>query len=268
MCGCNLSLIRVIGLGPAGDFDYSQEAVEAERLETLASDLLDVAGFEQGPHDWATYRKDYTRSSRSEQDVAKAITLQWEYVPEHSFACTAPVAVGESVFVAASDGVVRALDAANGRIVWSAYTGGAVRVPPTIANGRVFVGSADGFVHVFEAASGRPLWRFRAAPIQRKVPVYGSLSSTWPVGSGVLVSDGVAYAAAGIANYDGTHVTRTRRCWWVAMTCVGPRAFKGSNSEMRLPRSRIACPGSIAESGIWATSWILPTIGQDSDGSS
>jgi outer membrane protein assembly factor BamB len=38
------------------------------------------------------------------------------------------------------------------------------------------------------------------------IPVYGSLRSTWPVAGGVLVEDGVAYAAAGIANYDGTHV--------------------------------------------------------------
>jgi hypothetical protein len=68
------------------------------------------------------------------------------------------------------------------------------------------VGSADGWIYAFEAASGRLLWRFRAAPAERKIPVYGSLSSTWPVASGVLVDSGVAYAAAGIANYDGTHV--------------------------------------------------------------
>jgi outer membrane protein assembly factor BamB len=30
--------------------------------------------------------------------------------------------------------------------------------------------------------------------------------STWPVASGVLVEDGVAYFAAGIVNYDGSHV--------------------------------------------------------------
>ena len=36
--------------------------------------------------------------------------------------------------------------------------------------------------------------------------MYGSLRSTWPVGSGVLVEDGVVYAAAGLANHDGTHV--------------------------------------------------------------
>jgi outer membrane protein assembly factor BamB len=72
--------------------------------------------------------------------------------------------------------------------------------------GRVLVGSGDGWVYALEAATGRLLWRFNAAPADRKIPVYGSLMSTWPVASGVLVENGVAYFAAGIANYDGTHV--------------------------------------------------------------
>jgi len=38
------------------------------------------------------------------------------------------------------------------------------------------------------------------------MPVYGSLLSTWPAASGILVQDGVAYLAAGIVNYDGTYV--------------------------------------------------------------
>ena len=206
MCGCNLSLIGVIGLGPAGDFDYSMKAVDSERREVPANAAANVAPFEQTPDDWATYRKDNVRSSQSEQSVAEAVKLQWEYVPKNSYTCTAPVTVGESVFVAGSDGVVRALDADGGKLVWSAYTGGAIRVPPAIADGRALVGSADGYVYAFEAASGRPLWRFRAAPIEQKIAVYGSLGSTWPVGSGVLVAAGVAYTAAGIANYDGTHV--------------------------------------------------------------
>ncbi len=36
--------------------------------------------------------------------------------------------------------------------------------------------------------------------------LYGRLSSTWPVNSGVLVHDGTAYAAAGLINRDGTYV--------------------------------------------------------------
>jgi outer membrane protein assembly factor BamB len=61
-------------------------------------------------------------------------------------------------------------------------------------------------MYAFEAATGRLLWRFDAAPLPRKIPVYGKLVSTWPVASGVVVEDGVAYFAAGIVNYDGVHV--------------------------------------------------------------
>jgi hypothetical protein len=38
------------------------------------------------------------------------------------------------------------------------------------------------------------------------IPLYGSLASTWPLGGGVLVDQGVVYAAAGNATFDGTHV--------------------------------------------------------------
>lgn len=44
------------------------------------------------------------------------------------------------------------------------------------------------------------------AEVERRIPVYGSLRSTWPAASGVRLQDGVAYVAAGIVNYDGTHV--------------------------------------------------------------
>lgn len=118
---------------------------------------------------------------------------------------TAPVVAGDTVFVADRSGVVHALDA-SGAEAWRAYTGGPVYFPPAVALGRVYVGSADGRVHAFEARTGRPLWRFRVAPARRRIAVYGKLISTWPVAGGVVVDDGVVYAAAGIAHYDGTHV--------------------------------------------------------------
>ena len=97
--------------------------------------------------------------------------------------------------------------------------------PPTVWEGRVFVGSGDGWVYCYAAKDGALLWRFRCAPVERMIPVYGRLSSTWPVGSGVLVADGVAYAAAGIANYDGTHVyaldARTGSIKWQNNTSGG-----------------------------------------------
>jgi outer membrane protein assembly factor BamB len=110
------------------------------------------------------------------------------------------------VFVASADGTVRALDAAEGKLRWKAYTGGAVHFSPALWKGRLYTGSFDGYVYAHEAATGRLLWRFRAAPAGRRIPVFGRLISTWPVAGGVVVKDGTVYAAAGIAHYDSTHV--------------------------------------------------------------
>jgi outer membrane protein assembly factor BamB len=99
------------------------------------------------------------------------------------------------------------LDGQSGQLRWSAYTGaGPIKYSPAVWNNRAYVGGGDGWVYALEAATGRQLWRFRAAPVERMIPLYGSLSSTWPVGSGVLVDEGVVYAASGISNFDGTHV--------------------------------------------------------------
>ena len=46
-------------------------------------------------------------------------------------------------------------------------------------------------------------WRFRAAPVDRRIMLFGNLGSTWPVNTGVLIQDGVAYFAAGIIDQDG-----------------------------------------------------------------
>jgi hypothetical protein len=75
-----------------------------------------------------------------------------------------------------------------------------------VAGGRALVGSGDGYAYAFEAATGRLLWRFRAAPAERRIRVYDTLLSTWPVATGVLVDGSTAFCAAGINNYDGTHV--------------------------------------------------------------
>jgi outer membrane protein assembly factor BamB len=81
-----------------------------------------------------------------------------------------------------------------------------VLASPTVWQGRVLAGSGDGYVYCLEATTGKLLWRFRLAPIERRIMVYGRVASTWPVNSGVLVHDGTAFAAAGIVFRDGTHV--------------------------------------------------------------
>jgi len=206
MCRCDMTQLGVISLAPGGSFDYTAAAKEAERLE-VAVGATQVAPLAVTAEDWPAFRKDNRRSTFTSQVTPASVRRRWEFKPQGRIIPTAPVAAGGLVMVSGADGIVRALDGQTGQPRWTAYTGaGAIKYPPAIAEGRAYVGGGDGWVYALEAASGRQLWRFRAAPAERMIPLYGSLASTWPVGSGVLVDDGVVYAASGISNFDGTHV--------------------------------------------------------------
>jgi outer membrane protein assembly factor BamB len=204
-CDCNLSLIGNIAKCSAGEFAFDYVAKNSERLETIANagalKPLDV-----NANDWPTYRGNNQRTSSTKVNVAGAVRERWEYIAERDFTPTAAVAAGGLVLLSGEDGKVRAVDARNGTLRWQFITPGVVKYPPSIWEGRAYVGSGDGHVYCLEAATGRLLWQFRAAPVERHILAYDRISSTWPVGSGVLVEDGVAYFAAGIIDQDGTYV--------------------------------------------------------------
>jgi len=205
-CDCNLQMYGFIACGPAGDFQFNREAGEIERLQRADGEWTPKKRFIPKVRDWATYRANARRTAYAAGWVTTKPKLLWETDLGMTVAPTAPVTVGGSVFLSGADGIVRALDAATGKPRWKAYTGGPVLFPPTIAKGLALVGSGDGWAYALDAATGKRRWRFRAAPIERRIPIYDTLQSTWPVASGVLVHKDTAYFAAGINNYDGTHV--------------------------------------------------------------
>ena len=212
-CDCNLSLFGAVGKCSAGDFRFDVEATDAGRLGRGEGDVNTVADFEVTEGDWPTYRANIQRSASTSTKLARPNPAedaprvpQWAFAPPKPCIQAPPVSAGGVVFLAATDGKVRALDAATGGLRWEFATAGPIKASVNIADGRAYVGSGDGNVYCLEAATGRLLWKFRAAPAERKIFVYDYLTSTWPVNSGVLVHDGVAYFAAGIIDYDGTYV--------------------------------------------------------------
>jgi len=205
-CDCNLQMFGLICCGPAGNFKLDQPADTTARVETFGGASDTVVPFVQAPGDWPTYRGNNARTATTPVEIPQSVSLRWKFTPESASEATAPVATGDLVFLSGSDGIVRALDAETGKVRWKAFTGGAVRYPPAVADGRALVGSGDGYAYAFEASTGRRLWRFRAGPADRRIRVYDSLLSTWPVATGVLVDGPTAYCAAGINNYDGTYV--------------------------------------------------------------
>ncbi len=204
VCDCPNTLYGITCLSPAGDFNFFREATEKERL--VQYDLAIKNKLERTSSDWPTFRSNNYGDVTTNAKISEKVDRIWWYSPDVSFTPTAPVTAGDLIFLSGSDGIVRALEVSTGNLKWKSYTGGPIRFPPTIWEDRLLVGSGDGWVYAFEAMTGRLLWKFNAAPVSRKIPVYGSLMSTWPVSSGVIVEDGIVYFAAGIVNYDGTHI--------------------------------------------------------------
>jgi outer membrane protein assembly factor BamB len=224
-CDCNLQLFGVLACGPAGDFPFAEAADPKERLQVEGSGLgvqgsggvVQGSGARVEPRsptseaqalspDWRTYRHDSARTGRTSAAIPGQPRLIWQLPAQPDAEPSAPVCAGGLVFIGRSNGSVQALEAANGQIRWRAYTGGGVRYPPTIAGDLALAGSDDGWAYAFRAATGAPVWRFRAAPIERKIRMYDKLVSTWPVAGGVLEEAGRAYFAAGINDFDGTHL--------------------------------------------------------------
>ncbi len=205
-CDCNLSVMGQIALCSAGDFSFEQKTIPDNRWERGNGSAEDVKPLDVEESDWETYRGGNDRRASSPVSLSEGIMRIWEFTPEHSFKPTVPVSAGDWIFLGGDDGKIRAIDAATGMQQWCYRTAGSILQPPTLWNGRVFTGSGDGFIYALEAQTGRLLWKFRASPVERRTMIYESLSSTWPVNSGLIVHEGVVYGAAGIIDYDGTYV--------------------------------------------------------------
>ena len=170
---------------------------------------------DHSPTDWPIYRHDTFRSGATPVALTgtdlqplwnvqiappstNSLTAEWRDNPFVRGTVTAPVCVGDTVLLAVPDRHrVVALNAATGKVRWNFTAGGRVDTPPTIADGRCVFGAHDGYVYCVNLADGQLAWRFRAAPSEARIAVYGQMESPWPVAGSVLIDAGVVYFAAG-----------------------------------------------------------------------
>ncbi len=178
--------------------------------------------------DWPAYRHDNRRSGVSGERLTAPLSRDWTFTPahgpDHAWDDPQPkpvegnlerprmrfddafhvAAVGDMVyFASSSEDSVRALDAATGRVRWTFYADGPVRLAPTVWEGKVYFGSDDGKAYCVDARTGRAVWTFAAAPRNEKILGNGRMISVWPVRTGVLVDGGVAYFGAGVFPAEG-----------------------------------------------------------------
>jgi outer membrane protein assembly factor BamB len=70
--------------------------------------------------------------------------------------------------------MIRGLDAATGKVVWTFATRARVDSSPVVAGGRVYIGSSDNRLYVLDAASGRKVWEFDTGAALTASPAVGA----------------------------------------------------------------------------------------------
>jgi outer membrane protein assembly factor BamB len=186
------------------------------------SDSPASAALRSPSDDWPTYRHDVFRSGHIDVSLPVELDRVWETTvcapafdpkddePEQvpklreypKGGLTPPVAAEGKVFVSEPDAhTVHAVDAEDGKHLWSFLADGRVDSPPTIDRGLCLFGCTDGHVYCLSASDGQLVWRFQAAPEERQVCVMDQLESAWPVHGSVLVRDGKVYCTAGRSSY-------------------------------------------------------------------
>ncbi len=109
-------------------------------------------------------------------------------------------------FGSSTEDCVQCLDTRTGERKWVFFTGGPVRLPPTLYDDKAYFGSDDGNAYCVEATTGSLVWQVQARPNDRRVPSDGKMISLWPVRTGVLVEDGKAYFAASLLPWETSYL--------------------------------------------------------------
>jgi len=185
--------------------------------------------------DWTTYRGDISRTASTSETLKLPLTLHWTYEPPTPprLAWSGPAGrtveghqlqnrvdfddafhvavVGNRVYFGSSaDHQLHCRELDTGRSVWTFTTGAPVRLAPTVADGRVYFGSDDGRAYCLNAEDGQLIWKLRAAPRDEWLLARGEMINRWPVRTGVLVDDGVAYFGAGVFPHEDVFLYAVR----------------------------------------------------------
>jgi outer membrane protein assembly factor BamB len=200
-CGCNPT-VKVPGLFAArarhtesGHINFPKKPV-----------LIQGPAFNRTPKtsakatDWPMYRHDNQRSGTSKIAISEKVQKRWS--TSIGGKLTQPIAVGSSLYLASVDQyTVYSVSQDKGETQWKFTANARVDSAPTYHEGRVIFGSADGWVYSLDAKSGDLAWKFRAAPEERLVNIYGRLESLWPVHGSVVVQNGRVSLTAGRSTY-------------------------------------------------------------------
>ncbi len=182
---------------------------------------------ESTPQDWPQFKKDNFRSANSPVKLdLSTFGEDWEYTAsqmpspawygpakEDTYAKSGPlpsmrdydlsfypIVVGTKLYYGSTaDDAVHCLDTKTGKEKWIYTTGGPIRIAPVYHKEKLYFGSDDGYAYCIDASDGDLVWKFTPKEDQpKKVMNNNSLISFWPIRTGLLIEDGIAYFGASL----------------------------------------------------------------------
>jgi outer membrane protein assembly factor BamB len=198
---------------------------------------------------WPVYGFDLARTHRAPHlGLRPPFRRLWTVHGDWSLIEFPPVLTDGRLFLGTNHGLVLAVDASNGRVVWKRQFAGCVAASPAAGNGAVYVGfmdpppcrgTAPSFLAALDARSGKTLWRFGAGVVETPPllaggrvyfgswdhRVYAVDARTgrldWSFATGDRVKGGVAFSGGTIfaGSYDGRLYAlgaRSGRLRWAA----------------------------------------------------
>jgi len=154
------------------------------------------------------------------------------------------VGAGEMVYFGSSaDDKIYALDSMTGKIRWTFFTEGPVRLAPTVSSGRVYAGCDDGYVYCLAGDDGSLVWKYKAAEQNRMIPGNGRMISTWPVRTGLVVKEGTVYFTAGLFPTQGAYLialsAEDGTVQWKQKVNISPQGYMlASDERLYVPTGR------------------------------
>ncbi len=193
--------------------------------------MLVLATVTSQASDWPTYLRDNSRGGSTPDTISLPLNQQWVYAapaePRMAWAgqldrtiegkdlrdritfddALHVAIVSDRVYFGSSiDHHLYCVNRDTGQQIWKFCTGGPIRLAPTVADGKVFFGSDDGYAYCLDAQDGSPVWKLRAGPSDEALIGRGEMISRWPVRTGILIDDGIAYFGAGVFPHENIYL--------------------------------------------------------------
>ncbi|HYO45084.1 MAG TPA: PQQ-binding-like beta-propeller repeat protein [Gemmatimonadota bacterium] len=196
--------------------------------------------------------------------------LAWEGMSGDLYTAS-PAVAGDVAVFGGGDGVVYAIDLADGEVRWRFATEGRVRSSPAVADGVVYAGSADGSLYTIALADGRLLWRFDTEGRQLDSSLFGydrrTITSSPAVAGGAVFfgsRDGSLYAVDAETGALRWRVLHDDTSWSIASPAVVDWLVLDASSDAGFFHAVDAVTGRVVwRVDVGAPLWPSPVVAGD-----